>query len=306
VSGAAINEDIQADADKVTFFLYTDPNKLAVNQGKQLKLKDDSTFQNTGIKPAEPLVILVHGFLQVHSCSFPQDVKDAYIQSGQTHNVITVDYGDLACYGWSQTTSPLCYPSAVDKITTVAKQISDLIHTLVSKGLTTPSKVHIVGVSLGAHVAGIAGKTYKNERGTSLGRVTGLDPAGPLFTGAKGNILAPADASFVDAIYSDMGNLGNTQALAQVNFYPNGGAHPQPGCEGQETLCSHSAAAKLFIQSIKSNSIKGYKCDNYDAFNKGECGLQATHTFGHHAETGKTGKFYLNIQPQGFSGKYSC
>ncbi|CAG7732800.1 unnamed protein product, partial [Allacma fusca] len=193
VSGAVINEEDASllDADKVTFFLYTDPNKLAVNQGKELKLKDDSTFSNTNIRPNEPLVILVHGFLQVHSCSFPQDVKDAYLQSGQTHNVINVDYGSLACYGWSNSLSPLCYPSAVGKIQTVAKQISDLIARLVSKGLTTPNKVQIVGVSLGAHVAGIAGKTYLKDHGRKLGRVTGLDPAGPLFTAGSASTLAP-------------------------------------------------------------------------------------------------------------------
>jgi hypothetical protein len=77
-----------------------------------------------------------------------------------------------------------------------------------------------VGHSLGAHVAGYAGKTVAN-----LGRITGksprwdldlnfdnysikintgLDPAGPLFEWTPAFVgLDPGDASFVDVIHTN-------------------------------------------------------------------------------------------------------
>ena len=58
---------------------------------------------------------------------------------------------------------------------------------------------HIIGHSLGSHVAGYAGERLKG-----LGRITGLDPAGPYYEWMPPEVrLDPTDAEFVDAIHSD-------------------------------------------------------------------------------------------------------
>ena len=68
-----------------------------------------------------------------------------------------------------------------------------------------------------------------------LGRISGLDPAEPLFQGMPPEVrLDPGDAKFVDVIHTDSkefykGGLGMEQPVGHVDFYPNGGK-AQPGC----------------------------------------------------------------------------
>lgn len=63
---------------------------------------------------------------------------------------------------------------------------------------------------------------------------SGLDPARPFFelppqdTFAK---LDSSDAKIVDVIHTCAGLLGFEGAIGTVDFYPNAGIAPQPGCE---------------------------------------------------------------------------
>ena len=70
----------------------------------------------------------------------------------------------------------------------------------------------------------------------NLSRITGLDPAGPLFEGYTSNVrLDKTDADFVDVIHSNgdsliIGGLGAWEPIGHVDFYPNGGK-AQRGCQ---------------------------------------------------------------------------
>ena len=90
--------------------------------------------------------------------------------------------------------------------------------------------VHILGHSLGAHIAGYAGAASFG----AIGRITGLDPArpafeAPVFKGQKDR-LDPTDAEYVDVIHSCAGTAGFVRAVGHADFYPNGGSFRQPGC----------------------------------------------------------------------------
>ena len=62
----------------------------------------------------------------------------------------------------------------------------------------------MVGHSMGAHLASYIGSTLKDLGLGKLGRITGLDPAGPHFENADPRVrLDPEDALFVDAIHTD-------------------------------------------------------------------------------------------------------
>lgn len=43
------------------------------------------------------------------------------------------------------------------------------------------TNIHLLGHSLGSHMVGFAGKFVKETTKDRIGRITGLDPAGPLF-----------------------------------------------------------------------------------------------------------------------------
>ena len=50
------------------------------------------------------------------------------------------------------------------------------------------------------------------------------------------------DAQFVDVIHSAGKWVGNDDLMGHVDFFPNLGRAPQPGCEDEESLdlsCSH-------------------------------------------------------------------
>ena len=60
--------------------------------------------------------------------------------------------------------------------------------------------------------------------------LTGLDPAGPFFTLVSSAYrLDDSDASYVDVIHTNEGQLGTSRRGGHIDFYPNGGTN-QPGC----------------------------------------------------------------------------
>ena len=88
--------------------------------------------------------------------------------------------------------------------------------------------LHLIGLSLGAQMAGVCGANVKSGR---VFRITGLDPAGPLFKKWPKHLrLDSSDAEFVDAIHTDAGIFGFPRNVGHVDFWPNKGISPQPGC----------------------------------------------------------------------------
>nr|XP_036868556.1 LOW QUALITY PROTEIN: lipase member I [Manis javanica] len=139
-------------------------------------------------------------------------------------NIIIVDWN------WGATT--FFYNRAVKNTRKVAVSLSRYIQNLLISGIlsykhgASLDSFHFIGVILGAHISGFVGKIFQGQ----LGRITGLDPAGPKFSGKPSNgRLDYADAKFVDVIHSDNNGLDIKEPLGRIDFYPNGGKK-QPGC----------------------------------------------------------------------------
>ena len=85
----------------------------------------------------------------------------AYLGIGE-YNIITVDWGKLCTSPW--------YSSAKSNTEPVGQRVAKLIDLLVKEGDANPQDIHIIGHSLGSHVAGFAGSSVTTAK---IGRITG-------------------------------------------------------------------------------------------------------------------------------------
>lgn len=93
---------------------------------------------------------------------------------------------------------------------------------------------HVIGHSLGAHVAGFAAQRLKSKLRKPLPWVTGLDPARPLYEAPEkvpnSQRLSDDDAVVVEVVHTDGAILGFKSSIGTIDFYPNGGEYIQPNC----------------------------------------------------------------------------
>jgi len=219
----------------------------------RLLVNDTNNLANSGFNPQNPTKILIHGFGGNGQNRGIIDIKNAYLATGN-FNIIVVDWGVLAA-------SPN-YIAAAQNTLPVGQHIADLIEFIVRVTSARLVDFHIIGHSLGAHVAGFAGSSTRTGR---VGRITGLDSALPLFSnvGPDGS-LDPSDAICVDNIHTDAGGLGLRDPHGDVSFYPNRGTRVQPGCSGTDILtgaCSHGRSVDFFIHSIRHpDAFRARRC----------------------------------------------
>lgn len=72
----------------------------------------------------------------------------------------------------------LNYPRALRSTRKVGRTVATVIDYLVTTRNVSLDQIHIIGHSLGAHAAGFSGMYTTTGK---VGRITGMDPAGPGF-----------------------------------------------------------------------------------------------------------------------------
>ncbi|XP_054262639.1 pancreatic triacylglycerol lipase-like [Macrosteles quadrilineatus] len=267
----------------IKFLLFTGK----FHNGVELHDNDNSTLKESGFNPEMEVKIIIHGFANSASSKFSTLLKNAYLKYKKVVNVIVVD--------WSDYCKPPFYSSAVDSAKQVGAATADLIAWLMSRGVSL-SRVHILGHSVGAHIAGVVGRIISYRGLGQVRRITGLDLAKPMFEVEAASVrLSLYDAQFVDCIHTCGGFLGLSDAVCHVDFYPNGGTSPQPGCQFDFFgICSHQRAYKYYIETISyPRAFKAVGCSAVENYSPTDCTAKSETFMGENLDVGTRGIFYF-------------
>ncbi|XP_011372574.1 lipase member I isoform X4 [Pteropus vampyrus] len=240
--------------------MYTRNN---LNCAEPLFEQDNSL--NVNFNTNKKTIWLIHGYRPIGSTPTWLQNFLRILLNQDDMNIIVVD--------WNRGATTFIYNRAVKNTRKVAVSLSEYIQRLLKHGATLDS-FHFIGMSLGAHISGFVGKIFHGQ----LGRITGLDPAGPKFSGKPSNgRLDYTDAKFVDVIHSDTNGLGIKEPLGHIDFYPNGGK-TQPGCPKsifsgvQFIKCDHQRAVYLFMATLETNcNFISLPCYSYGDYKTGSC-----------------------------------
>jgi len=260
-------------------------------------------------------VILVHGFL---SNSYGQaSLIEHLFEKSNDFNLIIVDWSYLAqskqnkiydnirkkrgmrTNGIVKTAALSAgYEKAVKNRHAVAEELYHLLKFMTIKigrqDKVAPENIHIIGHSLGAHIAGEAAYYYQST-GLKIGRITGLDAAALCFEQfddiAMMKQLDKSDADFVDVWHTNANlervGAGLARPIGHVDFWVNGGK-TQPICENDDEFdyeigylsrwkqqishtrsspCSHILVNQYFLDSIKrcDGTQKGFTANAVQA-----------------------------------------
>ncbi|XP_073957532.1 pancreatic triacylglycerol lipase-like [Choristoneura fumiferana] len=224
------------------------------NPGKIIVHGNANTIWNSNYNANRQLKVVVHGWNSNGNSGINPLITSAFLAVVDA-NVIVVDWRALANSNNA---------TATNGVPGVGQFLGNFLVRLINTAGGNWNNVHLVGFSLGAHIVGSAGRTA----GGRPVRVTGLDPACPLWSG-NGNALNANAGVYVECIHTDGGLLGIHSAIGNADFYPNGGNNPQPGC--WISTCSHSRSYELFASSVRTNHMVGRQCGNWNKAVNNQC-----------------------------------
>ncbi|XP_046869534.1 uncharacterized protein LOC6650223 [Drosophila willistoni] len=217
---------------------------------ENIKLYDSNSLRHSRFNPFNPTRIIIHGWLGNAHANIYNTLLPAYMNlSTGNYNVFTVDWGRGAIAD---------YITASYRVKPVGQVVAKFVDFLHQEAGMRFEDLQLIGFSMGAHVAGLAGKYVQTGR---LKVIRALDPALPFFRYAQEKErLTMDDADYVEVLHTSVGSYGFDRPLGHVDFYANWGSQ-QPGCFWHE--CSHWRAFILFGESLQLplfEQIEGKGC----------------------------------------------
>ncbi|XP_017112670.1 probable phospholipase A1 magnifin isoform X2 [Drosophila elegans] len=247
----------------------------------------ENLWTTPGFYQDRPTVLFITGWTSNINDSNSGPVVKAYACRNDT-NVLVLDAADLVdtLYTWSALNTEVIGAS-------LARALLRLNRTYVA------NQFHLVGHSLGAQIAGSAGRNYREMSGGSiLKRITGLDPANPCFyDGNDLEGLRSGDARFVDIIHSNPGMLGSPKRAGDADFFVQGRIPFKSGCQGLSSIgCSHQRAVDYYTETVypsNENDFLGKRCERYSELLLGNDCQDTRTVMGYAAKPTELGLFYV-------------
>ncbi|KAJ8917667.1 hypothetical protein NQ315_005114 [Exocentrus adspersus] len=222
-----------------------------------------------------PTVLLIHGWTTSDVSPWCKLLKDGYFKLG-AHNIIYVNWRNAGNKDFAVSCAN-------------AKPIGGFIAQFLLDTEIPLENVHVVGFSLGAHVASNVGKFVFEHTGKKLSRITALDPTGPVFQRSGYNTkIFIYDAEFVDVIHTDIQYFGYSRPIGHVDFYPN------------KVNCSHERSTLYFVESLtrkaKALEAKYEEITGEPHVTVKENGKEVV--FGQHVDKTTRGVFFLETNSE--------
>ncbi|KRT83183.1 hydrolase [Oryctes borbonicus] len=177
------------------FYLFR--RNIKFSQPDTLLYNDDGlSLTQSKFNSSQPVKVIIHGFMGAWNNVNTLNASHIYLKI-YDYNIISMD--------WSTAAKGPQYAQAAANTQVVGRQLGLLLEQMINLGLN-PDNIHLIGFSLGAHVAACASEILKDKR-ILIGRITGLDAASPLFRSGhlreKSSKLDKTDAKFVDVLHTD-------------------------------------------------------------------------------------------------------
>ncbi|KAI5646250.1 lipase domain-containing protein [Phthorimaea operculella] len=156
------------------------------------------------LEGAKNIVILVHGFLESSEGLMVNGLSPGLLKQ-QGLKILALDGRKLVNLEYFRSSTYARF---------MGERLGTCLGQMVEKG-QDPSKLILIGHSLGAHISGIAGKRLHQLTGQRAGRIIALDPASPCFgnVGPAGR-LVQTDAAYVIVVHTNTGTFGLTEPVA--------------------------------------------------------------------------------------------
>ncbi|XP_030383257.1 pancreatic triacylglycerol lipase-like [Scaptodrosophila lebanonensis] len=233
------------------FYLYT---KLNPGKGQRIEPTKESMAQSKFDRKVETRIV-IHGCNQNHEDQKIYRVASAWLSRGE-YNVIIVNWGS----------GRLVYIPSAAAAPAMGKKIAEMINFLSTDYGLKLQNLTVIGYSLGAHIAGFAGKFVEGGR---IRTIVGLDPSFALFNDVDENHrLSIKDALYVEIMHTNAGFLGIAEPIGHADFYPNGGLS-QPECDHE---CAHQRSLEYYAEAVAKECFGSVRCPNYTEALRRKCG----------------------------------